>query len=62
MPAQRAAGVDLHAAQSAHPKLVEAVGHQAAIWSVGNRTFVLVAGEPRAEVESMSAFVHGALR
>jgi anti-sigma factor RsiW len=43
-------------------ELVEVMGHQAAIWSVGNRTFVLVAREPRAEVERMTSFVHGALR
>jgi anti-sigma factor RsiW len=43
-------------------ELVEVLGHQAAIWSVGNRTFVLVAREPRAEVERMTSFVHGALR
>ena len=42
--------------------LLQREGHQAAIWSVGNRTFVLVAREPRAEVERMTAFVHGALR
>ena len=43
-------------------ELVQVLGHQAAIWSVGNRTFVLVAREPRAEVERMTSFVHGALR
>jgi hypothetical protein len=43
-------------------ELVEVMGHQAAIWSVGNRTFVLVAREPRADVERMTSFVHGALR
>ena len=43
-------------------QLVEVLGHQASIWSVGNRTFVLVAREPRAEVERMTSFVHGALR
>ena len=43
-------------------ELVEVLGHQAAIWSVGNRTFVLVAREPRADVERMTSFVHGALR
>ena len=35
------------------------LGHEAAIWSVGDRTFVLVAREPRAEVERMASFVHG---
>ena len=43
-------------------ELVEVMGHQASIWSVGNRTFVLIAREPRAEVERMTSFVHAALR
>jgi anti-sigma factor RsiW len=43
-------------------ELVEVLGHRAAIWSVGNRTFVLVTKEPRAELERMSSFVHATLR
>jgi anti-sigma factor RsiW len=43
-------------------ELVEVMGHQAAIWSVGNRTFVLIAREPREEVERMTSFAHAALR
>jgi hypothetical protein len=43
-------------------ELVEVMGHHASIWSIGNRTFVLVAREPRADVERMTSFVHGALR
>jgi anti-sigma factor RsiW len=43
-------------------ELVEVMGHQAAIWSIGNRTFVLIAREPRAEVERLTAFVHSELR
>ena len=43
-------------------ELVEVLGHEAAIWSVGDRTFVLVAREPRAEVERMASFVTAALR
>jgi anti-sigma factor RsiW len=43
-------------------ELVQVMGHQAAIWSVGSRTFVLVAREPRADVERMTSFVHSALR
>ena len=42
-------------------ELVEVMGHEASIWSVGNRTFVLIAREPRAEVEQMTSFVHAAL-
>jgi anti-sigma factor RsiW len=43
-------------------ELIEVMGHQAAIWSIGDRTFVLIAREPRDEVERMTSFVHAALR
>jgi len=43
-------------------ELVEVLGHQAAIWCVGNRTFVLIAREPKREVEQMAAFVQASLR
>jgi anti-sigma factor RsiW len=43
-------------------ELVEVLGHQAAIWCVGNRTFVLVAREPKREVERMAEFVQASLR
>ena len=43
-------------------ELVEVLGHEAAIWCVGDRTFVLVAREPRAEVERMASFVQASLR
>ena len=42
--------------------LVEVLGHEAAVWSVGDRTFVLIAREPRPEVERMASFVHAGLR
>jgi hypothetical protein len=42
--------------------LVEVLGHEAAVWSVGDRTFVLIAREPRADVERMATFVHAGLR
>src|SRR5262249_19342869 len=49
--------------QRARPhELVEVMGHQASIWAVGNRTFVLIAREPREEVERITSFVHAALR
>jgi anti-sigma factor RsiW len=41
--------------------LVEVLGHEAKIWCVGNRTFVLVAREPRADVERMASFVQASL-
>jgi len=43
-------------------ELVEVLGHQAAIWCVGNRTFVLISREPRREVEQMASFVQASLR
>jgi anti-sigma factor RsiW len=41
--------------------LVEVLGHEAAIWCANNRTFVLVAREPRRDVERMATFVKAAL-
>ncbi|PWT85144.1 MAG: hypothetical protein C5B57_03530 [Blastocatellia bacterium] len=41
---------------------VEVMGHRAAIWSVGGRTFVLISDEPQSEVEQMTSFVHSAFR
>lgn len=43
-------------------ELVRVLGHEAAIWSVGDRTFVLIARETEAEVERMAAFVQASLR
>jgi anti-sigma factor RsiW len=43
-------------------EVVDIMGHEAAIWPSAGRTFVLVAREPRAEVERIAAFVHAALR
>ena len=43
-------------------ELVEVLGHEAKIWCVGNRTFVLIAREPRADVERMASFVQASLR
>jgi anti-sigma factor RsiW len=42
--------------------VVDVMGHEAAIWPSGGRTFVLVAREPRAELERIASFVHAALR
>jgi anti-sigma factor RsiW len=42
-------------------ELVEVLGHEAAIWCVGNRTFVLIAREPRPEVEQLASFVRAGL-
>jgi anti-sigma factor RsiW len=43
-------------------ELVKALGHEAAVWCVGRRTFVLIAREPREEVEHMASFVQAGLQ
>ncbi|MQA31769.1 MAG: hypothetical protein GEU82_18365 [Luteitalea sp.] len=43
-------------------QLIDVLGHEAAIWSIGDRTFVLVAREARSEVERMAAFIHAAMK
>jgi anti-sigma factor RsiW len=43
-------------------QLLDVLGHEAAIWSVGDRTFVLVAREARSEVERLASFVHRTLQ
>ena len=42
--------------------LVETLGHRAAVWSVGGRTFVLVASEPKADLERMASFIRAGLQ
>jgi hypothetical protein len=43
-------------------ELVRVLGHEAAIWSVGDRTFVLVAKESEDRVQRLEAFVQASLR
>jgi anti-sigma factor RsiW len=43
-------------------EFVEVLGHEVAIWCVGRRTFVLMAREPRQEVERMASFVRAGLQ
>ncbi len=42
-------------------ELVEVLGHEAAIWCANNRTYVLVAREPRQDVERMASYVRASL-
>jgi anti-sigma factor RsiW len=42
-------------------QLVRVLGHEAAIWCVGNRTFVLLARESRPEIERMASYVKASL-
>jgi hypothetical protein len=41
---------------------ISVMGHEAAIWPAGDRTFVLVARESHPEVERMASFVQATLR
>jgi anti-sigma factor RsiW len=43
-------------------QLVKVFGHEAAIWCVGDRTFVLVSRAPHDEVTRMAGFIHAALQ
>ena len=43
-------------------ELLSVWGHEVAVWSSGDRTFVLVAHESRAELQRIAAFVHSAMR
>ena len=43
-------------------EFVQVMGHQAAIWCADDRTFVLVAHEPKAEVERIATVVRASLR
>jgi anti-sigma factor RsiW len=43
-------------------EVVQVLGHKAAIWCAGDRTFVLVAREPGEEVERLASFVQASLR
>jgi len=43
-------------------EVLDVLGHHAVVWSVGGRTFVLVAREPVDEVERMASFVQESLR
>ena len=43
-------------------ELVETLGHECAIWSTADRTFVLVSREARADVERLAEYVHATLR
>ena len=43
-------------------QFVEVLGHEAKIWCIGNRTLVLIAREPRREVEQLAAYLQASLR
>ena len=43
-------------------ELVQVLGHKAAIWCVGDRTFVLVTREPRSEVDRLTSTLQAQLR
>jgi anti-sigma factor (TIGR02949 family) len=43
-------------------ELLHVMGHEAAIWSDGDRTFVVIAREPRSELERIAEYVQTSLR
>lgn len=43
-------------------QVIRVLGHECAIWSEGDRTFVLVAREARNDVQRIASFVHASLR
>jgi anti-sigma factor RsiW len=43
-------------------EVMDVMGHQVAIWSFRDRTFVLIAREPRPEVERMASYVQASMR
>jgi anti-sigma factor RsiW len=42
--------------------IVSVLGHRAAVWSIGGRTFVLMGREPHDELQRMASFVKAGLR
>jgi hypothetical protein len=42
-------------------EVLDTLGHGAAVWSVGSRTFVLIAREPKVDFERMALFVRTGL-
>jgi anti-sigma factor RsiW len=42
--------------------VIKVLGHHCAIWSEGDRTFVLVAREPRDDTQRIASFVHAGMR
>jgi anti-sigma factor RsiW len=43
-------------------ELVEVLGHEAKIWCVGNRTFVLLSRQSKPEIEQLASFVQAGLQ
>jgi anti-sigma factor RsiW len=44
------------------PELVSVLGHQAKIWCVGDKTFVMIAREPRQQVERLAEWMQASVR
>ena len=42
--------------------LVAALGHEASVWSDGSRTFVLLARQPREDVQRLATFIAESIR
>ncbi|HYM24264.1 MAG TPA: zf-HC2 domain-containing protein [Vicinamibacterales bacterium] len=44
------------------PQLVSVLGHEAKVWCVGDRTFVMIAREPRQQVERLAEWMQASVR
>ncbi|MCC7415862.1 MAG: zf-HC2 domain-containing protein [Acidobacteria bacterium] len=42
--------------------VISVLGHECAIWSEGDRTFVMISREPRNDMRRIASFVHASLR
>jgi anti-sigma factor RsiW len=45
-----------------HAEIVEVMGHAAIIWSQNRRTFVLLGGEPRPEMEKIAGYIRAMVK
>src|SRR5262249_29394185 len=43
-------------------QMIDVLGHEAVMWSTGDRTLVLISREPRAEVERLAAYIRSSIR
>ena len=44
------------------PDVFDVFGHEAAVWSIGDRTFVMISGERRAEAERLASFMRASIQ
>ena len=44
------------------PEVFDVIGHEASVWSVGDRTFVMISGERRADIERLASFMRASIQ